>query len=71
MKKPGIPQNLTKSGNQISWKVVPDAAGYVIFNNEHVIGITQNTSYKLTETKGKLKVCAVSRYGSLGMTKSL
>lgn len=67
MEKLPSPAKLKKKGLKVSWKAVPAAAGYVIFDNDHVVGFAKEPVYNLSsEIKGNLKVCAVNRYGSLG-----
>ena len=71
MEKLPSPAKLKKKGLKVSWKAVP-AAGYVIFDNDRVIGFTKEPIYNLSsEIKGNLKVCAVNRYGSLGTEGTL
>ena len=72
MEKLPAPQNLKKQGTKITWKAVSDAAGYIIFDNDQVVGFAQEPIYTLpSEVKGNLKVCAVNRYGSLGLESAL
>ena len=60
MEKLPSPAKLKKKGDKVSWKAVPAAAGYVIFNNDRVIGFAKEPIYTLpSEVKGNLKVCAV------------
>ena len=67
MEKLPFPAKLKKKGLKVSWEAVPAAAGYVIFDNDRVIGFAKEPIYILSsEIKGNLKVCAVNHYGSLG-----
>lgn len=68
MEKLPAPQKLKKQGAKVSWKTVSAAAGYLIFDNDQILGFAKKPVFNLTsKIKGNLKVCAVNCYGSLGM----
>lgn len=72
MEKLPAARELKLKGKKVSWDAVPEAAGYIIFDDEQVVGLTQKTAFHLASgIRGKLKVCAVNRYGSLGLRSSL
>ena len=72
MEKLPAPQNLKKQGTKITWKAVSDAAGYIIFDNDQVVGFAQKPVFETGFVmKGNLKVRAVNRYGSLGLESAL
>ncbi len=72
MEKLPAPQNLKKQGTKITWKAVSDAAGYIIFDNDQVVGFAQKPVFETRFVmKGNLKVRAVNRYGSLGLESAL
>ena len=72
MEKLPAPQNLKKQGTKITWKAVSDAAGYIIFDNDQVVGFAQKPVFETGSVmKGNLKVRAVNRYGSLGLESAL
>ena len=61
-----------KTRNEDYLKAVSDAAGYIIFDNDQVVGFAQKPVFETGSVmKGNLKVCAVNRYGSLGLESAL
>ncbi len=72
MEKLPAPRKLKKQGLKVSWKNVSAAAGYVIFDDDKVIGFAKEPAFNLaSDVKGTLKICAVNRYGSLGIESTL
>lgn len=67
MVKLPAPRELKRQGLKLSWKKVAAAIGYVIFDNDEVVGFAKEPVFSLaSDVKGILKICAVNRYGSLG-----
>lgn len=54
-----------------SWQPVKGAIGYVVMDGEKVLGTTTSTSFPVKKVSHALKVCAVNKYGSLGMKRVL
>lgn len=72
MKRLAAPGNIKKQGVKVRWKAVPGAIGYVVWEDDRVLGFTEKPVYNLSSgVKGKLAVGAVNRYGSLGEVKAL
>lgn len=72
MEKLPAPTGLQTQGKKVSWDAVPDASGYIVFEDDRVAGFSQQPSLELpTAVAGNLKVCAVNRYGSLGHQAAL
>lgn len=46
------PTNATLKDGTITWTAVEGAAGYAIFANDELLGITETTSYTITEAAG-------------------
>lgn len=67
MEKLPAPKGVKKKNQQLEWKSVNDAIGYIVFSGDRVLGITCGTSLTLPEYPVmELQVCAVNQYGSLG-----
>lgn len=62
------PQNLTLSGNQLSWEAVSGATGYIVLENDSVIGFSANNTYPdlaNTSADAGYNVKSVSKSGAL------
>lgn len=67
MEKLPAPKSVKKKGQQVEWKSVDGATGYLVFSGDRVLGMTCGTSLTLPEYPVMvLQVCAVNQYGSLG-----
>lgn len=63
------PGRLAYEDGVFSWGAVKDAIGYVVMDGDELIGTTTETSFAVKKVKHALKVCAVSRYGTLGLKR--
>ncbi|MFB6343766.1 pectinesterase family protein [Saccharicrinis sp. FJH62] len=62
------PQNVQLSGNQLTWDLVPEAVGYVIYFQGSVIGFAEENTFSVTEginIPEDFKVVSVDDYGAL------
>lgn len=72
MEKLPAPKSVKKKDGALQWKEVNGAVGYVVFSGERVLGMTRGTSLVLPGYPAvSLQVCAVNRYGALGVKASL
>lgn len=65
------PRKLSFHDGRLSWQPVKEAAGYVVFDGERIVGAVTGTSCPVAGVECALKVCAVNRYGTLGKTAAL
>jgi len=55
------------SSENLSWRAVDNAAGYIVYKNNQVIGFTKATSFPVNKKdKGSYSVQRVNKFGSLG-----
>lgn len=68
MDKLPAPGSLNQKDQELKWKSVDGAIGYIVFDGDQIVGMTYHTSLALPGYPvASLQVCAVNRYGSLGM----
>jgi len=61
----GIPQNVAKSGSNLTWNVVEGAIGYVVYLDGAYAGMTDANSFSSASGSGTYTVCSVSESGSM------
>lgn len=61
------PGKATYENGRLSWQPVTGAIGYVVTDGDKVLGTTTATSFPVKKVTHALKVCAVNKYGSLGL----
>ncbi len=62
------PENINVSKKAVNWTAVPEARGYIVFDNDEVAAFSTATSCELSHApKGKVTVKAVNTYGALGV----
>lgn len=71
MKKLNAPKGFKYIDGILSWDTVPEAAGYIIYDGDEIIGITADTTFSAPEIKTALQVRAVNKYGSQGKLGTL
>lgn len=54
--------------NELKWKTVPNAKGYIIYSNDKVIGFSRTADYQISVHNANVSyyVQAVNKHGSLG-----
>lgn len=66
MEAPPAPKGLKISGSEVFWTPVSEAIGYIVFDEEQILGITAESTWNLTSVPNSfIQVCAVSKYGVL------
>ena len=66
------PSNLVIKKNTLVWTPVEGAIGYIIFDGEEILGITNEPKFNLSlDNKHDVRVCTVSRYGVLSEKSNL
>lgn len=66
MVKLDAPKEMTYTDGTLSWKPVEGAAGYIVYDGDDIIAVTDATSVNAPAINTALKVRAVNRYGSQG-----
>ena len=66
MVKLNAPKEITYTGGTLSWKPSEGAAGYIVYDGDDIIAVTDATSVNAPAINTALKVRAVNRYGSQG-----
>jgi pectinesterase len=62
------PGNLSNDGTDLSWEAVPEARGYVVYQNDSAIGHTEGTGFNIQDIPAgdhEFSVRSVSAHGSL------
>ena len=71
MHRLGKPRQPVYENGVFSWQPVKGAIGYVVMDGDKVLGTTTETSFPVKKVSYALKVCAVNKYGSLGLKRVL
>lgn len=61
----GIPQNVTKSGSNLTWNEVENAIGYVVYLDGVYAGMSTSKSFSPASGAGTYTVCSVSENGAM------
>ena len=61
----GIPQNVVKSGNNLTWNEVENAIGYVVYLDGVFAGMTDTKSFSPASGTGTYTVCSVTESGAM------
>lgn len=61
------PAGLTYSGGLLSWQPVDGASGYIVYDGDSIIAVTETTEMAVPRVGNSLKVRAVNKYGVKGL----
>lgn len=64
------PRNVKTENGTLSWSPVEGAAGYLVYDGDDIIAVTDATSVPVGKVKTALKLRAVNKYGSKGLLTS-
>lgn len=65
------PTNLALTGTQLSWNAVSNAASYVVYSGDKMVGTTKTNSFTLSSSMPNLSVRALNAIGVLSESSQL